>query len=267
MFESTRKMRLLCFLLTTTVLLPSTIAKQERSERMMEAKEYFSGLQLHLAEAIDANDGDKVQRAVMSGADVNGSGKQGVTPLMFALVGHRDKAVVALLKRGADPNARADNGHSGMTLATRLAPTDLTYLRLVLQHGGAPNARGPDRDPILIDLIGQGNNGGIRLLAASGADLNIESRTGRPAIIVAGLIDHWDSVWTLIELGADWNVRKNGQTIAWSAHTSNVRADSPIYPWLAKTVEFLKGKGVHFPPPSPAELRNTGQSDFRTKQR
>jgi len=220
----------------------------------MNANGYFHGAQLRLAQAIESDNADAVNEALNAGAGLDAPGKEGITPLHFALVQKKKRSVTALLERGADPNKRSNNGQNTMTLATRLAPYDSEYLRLALKYGGNPNTLEPDHDPILATMIGQNNPEAIKILSAAKADLNVLDRTRSPAILAAAYMAHWNCVWTLIDLGADWRVAdKGGATLAWIAHQSALNPDSPMYPWLQKVIEFLKSRGITFPPPSPQE--------------
>lgn len=219
----------------------------------------FSGKQVLLVEAIDRDDPAAIRAATASGAVLNQPGRQGVTPLHYALVQKKKAAVAELVRLGADPNLRAENGQNAVTLAARLAPQDLDYLRLVLDHGGDPNTREPNDSPILIRLIAESNIEGIRLLASKRADLNITDRTGDPAVLVAGSIEHWEAAYTLLELGADWRKIRGGRTLAYTSTTSSAAPGSAAYPWLKKTIEFLKSKGVAYPPLTPRQIL-AGQS-------
>jgi ankyrin repeat protein len=116
-----------------------SVTMHKEASAIMEGKVYFKGAQLKLADAILTDRQEAIDQAVSAGALVDGPGAEGVTPCMFALVSQKKSAVEKLLKRGADPNKRAKNEENAVTLAVRLAPQDLDYLELVLQHGGNPD--------------------------------------------------------------------------------------------------------------------------------
>jgi ankyrin repeat protein len=222
---------------------------------IMEAKDYFKGAQLQLGQAILAENLQAIDQALAEGANVNGAQVDGITPLMFALTSKKKSSVEALLKHKADPNQRAKNGENAVSLAMRLAPQDLEFLKVVLQYGGDPNTVQSDQDPVLAEAIGQNDPAAIQALAAAHADLNSRSRTGAPMVILAAYLAHWKCVWALVELGADWKAEDKGVTLAWLAYDSQMKPDSPAYPWLLKTKEFLLSHGVVFPPPSPKKIR------------
>ncbi len=214
----------------------------------MNATDYFSGGQLKLTEAIDTDSAANVAAAVAGGASVSAPGKEKMTPLVYALANRKKKAAGELLRQHADPNQRTANGENGVTIATLLAAKDLDYLKLVLSHDGDPNTRQGNDEPILVILIAQANNPGIKLIAASKGDLNIKDRTGTYAILSAAMIGHWDCVYTLLQAGARWDVQWGpGTTVASLAEKADLGTDSPLYPDKEKTIEFLKERGVKFP--------------------
>ena len=230
-----------------------------KAHNMMDPKRYFEGVQLRLAEAIDKDSKQAIAQAITSGAKVDEAGKEGVTPLMYALVVKKKNSVAELLARSADPNKRAQNGENAVTLSGRLAISDLDYLKIVLRNGGDPNTVEKDDDPILILFIAQGNVDAIRVLAGAKANLDVLDRTKTPAIVHAAYSGNWDCVWALIAAGANWRVTHGSVSLAWLAHTSSWKPDSPMYPWLVKTIEFLKSQGVSFPPPSPQQMKAAQQ--------
>jgi hypothetical protein len=104
-------------------------------------------------------------------------------------------------------------------------------------------------------VIGQNNPEAIKVLAAAHADLNVRDRTGTPAITEAAMILHWNCVWTLIELGADWKADDKGVTVPYLAYTCPFHADSPMYPWLQKAIAYFKKQGVAWPPAGPPKRK------------
>ena len=78
---------------------------------------FTSGAGAALEEAIRANDPSAIARALAGGAVVNAVSKQGVSPLMIAVDAQKLSAVRALLQAGANPNLKAADGRSAVSLA------------------------------------------------------------------------------------------------------------------------------------------------------
>ncbi|MGO1070852.1 ankyrin repeat domain-containing protein [Lysobacter sp. CA199] len=89
-----------------------------------------------LAEAAAAGDAARVRERVAAGAQVDGRGAKGVTPLQWALYHHSLAGMRALLAAGADPKVAA---HDCMTVVHLAAMADdPRYLRALLEHGADP---------------------------------------------------------------------------------------------------------------------------------
>jgi hypothetical protein len=253
-------------MLSVSLLGGQGCAGPQVKNNMADEIKYFEGVQARLEAAILTDRPEVVREAVAAGAELDATGREGVTPVIFAFSRKKKIALEELLRLGADPNIRANNGQSAVTVAARIALTDIDYLKILLSHGGDPDARGPNDEPIGGLLIGQRNNDGLRLLASHGANLNALDRTQTPLILQAALIRYWDTVWTLIELGVNWRVERMGITVPWIVHTGKPSSDSPMLPWWEKTMEFLKNNDVSFPPASPQEvLSRQRQRDTRPR--
>ncbi len=74
-------------------------------------------LNLQLREAAAVDDTEEVQRLLKLGAEVDGSNKFGVTPLMRAVQSGGWETTALLLANGADVNARTTAGCSALTMA------------------------------------------------------------------------------------------------------------------------------------------------------
>lgn len=208
----------------------------------------FTGKDLALQKAIDADSAEQVTAALRAGAGVNAKGAHGVTPLEYA-IGHFKKAAFAeLLRHHANPNQRDDEKDNAVTLAASAFARDPSYLLLVLKAGGDPNTRRPDNDPVLVRFIHDRNLEGIRTMKANGADLDLPDRNNDPMILVAGVVEYWDVVWCLLELGARYNYPES--RYSWPKNFSDPRVtppDSPLYSSKVKVWRFLKEHGVQVP--------------------
>lgn len=128
-----------------------------------------------------------VDRAVKAGANPNGVGLEGTTPLFWALRCENLAGVEALLRLGANPNQKfpGEAGFSPVFAAAGMK--DGAFLKLMLAHGGDPNASIDD-----------------------GGDW-----TALKAALFRGMDENgWDNFEALLDGGADINRPQGGVTIA-----------------------------------------------------
>lgn len=212
--------------------------------------DWFQEKDAALQRAIDADDPAAVETAVQAGANVNAKGLHGVTPLEYAIGHFRKQAYTRLLQLHADMAQRDDEKDNAMTLATQAFAKDKDYLLLALQAGGDPNTRRPDDDPIIMRFVNDRNLDAIRLMKAKGADIEIRGRTNRPLIITAGLMEYWDVVWCLLELGAKFDYNGDPitmQDILRPKPVSPTPHDSPLWPYKVKSWKFMRQHGLALP--------------------
>lgn len=209
----------------------------------------FGAGQQALEAAIVADDRSAVAQALAAGGRIDARDAQKVTPLMLAVDRLKLQAAAELLARGADPNARAADGHSAVTLAVasyRRAPELVFDL---LKAGGDPNARTPGNDPIIKRFANDHDCALMRRMRQAGADVNALTRAGSPLILDAATATDWDTVWCLLELGAKFDYPAGPPEFNLSQLlNSRVPApDSPIYPYKVKVRDFLRAKGLLAP--------------------
>ncbi|MFN7779339.1 MAG: ankyrin repeat domain-containing protein [Betaproteobacteria bacterium] len=203
-----------------------------------------------LEAAIVADDPQAIERALAAGAQVNARGRRNATPLMVAVDRLKPRAVTTLLARGADPNLKADDGTSAVSLAVENYRQAPELMEMLFAAGGNPNMRRPDDDPVIIRFVADHNCDYIRKMKNYGADLDIKTRAGRPLILSTGTAQDWDVVWCLIELGAKYSYDESspGWPLTRTLEGTFPSPDSPIYPYKVKVWEFLKSKGLPVPP-------------------
>jgi ankyrin repeat protein len=126
--------------------------------RPLMAATYFEDQSVReLCEAISRKEMPRFESLLNECSDPNARGKDGVTPLLWALNKRNEEAFRLLLEKGADPNIQVTDtipygvghrrtraylkGDSVTSLAaSRYKPT---YLQAVLQHRGNPNLMNP----------------------------------------------------------------------------------------------------------------------------
>jgi uncharacterized protein len=93
--------------------------------------------ELHYA----ACDGDliKVQKLILSGANVIQKDKLGVTPLHFAAQSQSSQIISLLLDSGAEVDARDDNGNTPLSDAVFYYRSDGSSIQILRRFGADPN--------------------------------------------------------------------------------------------------------------------------------
>ncbi len=227
------------------------------ADTMKPTNQFFdAGPQAALEIAIRTDDVSRIDDALKHGAAVNARGKFDITPLMVAVDAQRLRAVQALLKAGALPNALAKDGNGAVSLAVRsylAQPNGRQILRAILDGGGNPDTRQPDGDPVLMRFVLDRDVADLALMKQLGANLDIRDRGGDPLITKLAMAQDWDMVWAFIELGAeaDYEHGRSRQPLSLALKGDYPARDSPLYPYKRKVWQFLKDKGVEVPPMSP----------------
>ncbi|MDR7194773.1 ankyrin repeat domain-containing protein [Luteimonas terrae] len=168
-----------------------------------------------LAIAAGSGDAETVRRLMRDeGVDPDGVfwGRDGGTPMLaWPIYRGNPEGLRAMLENGADPNAKtrypSNDGivryHSNaMVWAAR--QKDPAYLQILLDHGGDPDTRNPNREALLFESYIHGNQWqNVQLLVERGADVNVQASPGSTILTsYAGRggfrMAHW-----LLEHGAD----------------------------------------------------------------
>lgn len=207
-----------------------------------------------LADAAAAGARERVEALVKSGANVNAVGRDGVTPLLWALSAQNKRGVASLLDFGANPNYVAPSGFSPISLASGFDDPD--FLRSMLAHGGDPNMKSGVGEPILHTAITSERWLNVEILLDNGADINSRSATGMTPALLCAYLDDYEKVAYFLRRGADHTlVANNGSTLANEIDLSRLRPDSERGEWLQRVRSMLMDRGVRFPAPPPAEVR------------
>jgi|GEM_PF-1631517 len=242
---------ILVVILILLAFLSDTSAAGTRESTM---KKYFQGSDAEkmLEQAIRQDSAEGIVKAIKAGADPNTRGLYGVTPLEMAVGDLRKNAVAELLRQGADMNVRDAEGNNAVTWAVVAYKRDPQILDMLLDAGADPNTLLNDDDPIIVWFLAVHDLDAIRYLHGKGADIDARNRSKRPLIIQAGIGDDWDSVWTLLELGAKFDY-PNEPTTWWHifSRPGIISPASTLWPFKVKSWKFLRQH--HQPVPAKLE--------------
>ncbi len=221
-------------------------------------KKYFQGSDAEkmLEQAIRQDSAEGIIRAIKAGANPNTRGLYGVTPLEMAVGDLRKEAVAELLRQGVDMNVRDAEGNNAVTWAVVAYKRDPQILDMLLDAGADPNTLLNDGDPIIVWFLAVHDMDAVRYLHEKGANIDARNRSERPLIIQAGIGEDWDSVWTLLELGAKFDYHYPNVAFTWhdifSKPGMHTTGRSSLWPFKVKSWKFLRQHGQ----PVPARLED-----------
>lgn len=257
-------MRKAAFLTCLFVLFGMLCGCSVHSRRLQE---YFPDPRVRaLVRAVEKEDVKEIDRLVTQGINVNARGKDGMTPLIWAIYHLKKASYRALLEHGADPNLQIQSGrHAGGSVMQAAAGlSDSFYLKLALEHGGNPNLVNPyssyKRTPLFsaIDPFNPHVKENVDMLIKSGANLNTDFNGVTP-LMSAVASGRYDIVYLLLQAGADFHLEQKS-LVAYI----QIRNDDPnnimTTVWKKKVIEFLNAHGVevHIKPHTPMCLQHLG---------
>lgn len=185
-----------------------------------------------------------ISALLAQGVDINHTGKDNMTPLMWAFGARNKIGFRVLLENGANPNIVVRGEGSVLTFTANV--DDPWYLKVALQHGGDPNFYHAGRkQSILIDTVSPGKLSHIKLLLEAGADINETDARGETALMAAASLNQFDIVYYLLQQGADYRISNNwGKTIVDRIERNLIDPNNKLYEWRAKVITFLREQGV-----------------------
>jgi ankyrin repeat protein len=163
----------------------------------------------NLADAAKAGLSKDILRLVGRGANVNAKDNQGKTPLMEATrAGHADTAKL-LLSKGAKPNAQDKYGLTALMEAVSGHGADM--VKLLLDNGADPNKADGAGWTALMRAAWKGDVETVALLITAGADVNAKDAYGKTAFQRAVEMGRCKVASLLLDNGADVNARESDQ--------------------------------------------------------
>jgi len=217
----------------------------------MSAQEYFPDARVaSLADAACSGEAAAVHRLIAAGVDVNGGGKDGITPLAWVVRCGNAAGVNILLKSGANPNHHDRSGATPFLSAVQ--GDDQSILNLLIEAGADLYQIGPSDDPAIVIALNQGVGRGkwqsYYALLAKGIDINrvygpVDRDTpGTTIALHAVMMGRFDKVIELIERG----YRANLGEIAIAMHIHHTDPKSPAWHQKQLLLTLLEKRGVPY---------------------
>ena len=138
----------------------------------------------------------KAKGLMAAGANINASGDAGVTPLIWMIYAHNNRAIKMLLDLGANPNQAWEQGEAPVYMAA--SGGNIQLLKLLLDHGADPTSPAHGKSAMTIAMV-RLHLDCAELLLQRGADINyhhgFQSAIDGPLIVgrfewVIWLLDH-----------------------------------------------------------------------------
>jgi ankyrin repeat protein len=193
-----------------------------------------------LARAVYNRDIKGVKQQLDNGISPNLTGKQGVTPLMLALLVRHKKIFEYLLINGADPNIVQENGDSVMFVAAGTYDSSY-YLDKALKYGGDPNCYSPAENRYCIHkTISMHMNERQSMLVKAGADLNVEDGLGYTPLIESIVLYNLELSYLLLESGANPYIKNKFDKSFFHYLEENRSTGKNIIMWKGRVIEYLK---------------------------
>lgn len=153
-----------------------------------------------LAQAVRQGDAAEIRRQ-LERVQADTPGSRGETLLVEAIRAGQADSVEALLEGGADPNRANARGETAVHAAAFSDNPEM--LRLVLAHGGNPDARNAKTgETALMKALLSPNKTQYAALLDAGADPDLADANGGTPLMVAGRTNNGGAILRLLEKGA-----------------------------------------------------------------
>src|SRR5580693_6717000 len=166
-----------------------------------------------LLDAAEAGDHAAAMRLVSAkGANVNATGADGATAIMYAAANGDLELVRALIKAGADVKLANQLGTSAITEAAIIGNAPI--IAALLKAGADPNFKTPNGETPLMAAARSGKLDAAKTLLAAGADINAKETWGeQSALMWAAAQSQAEMVKFLASSGA--NLNDHGKVNQW----------------------------------------------------
>jgi len=181
-----------------------------------------------LRAAIEKGNITAIDAAKARGVNLNApldAGRGGLTPLMHACCTGRADVVEALIKAGANVNARTSEGRTALMFAAGWG--NAATVKALLDAGARENERADDGMTALMFAAARGEMDCLAALRNAGADINARNKWGQNALMAAAVAGDAAKITALLTAGASPNeVDRDGMTALNLAAASDGGADA-----------------------------------------
>jgi len=182
-----------------------------------------------LIDAAADNDLKRAKAILAEGVDINAAGEAGLTPLIWMIGQHNNKAIHLLLELGANPNKPWQQGEDPVYMAA--SGGNLPLLNMLLDYHGDPNSPAHERSAMMIAMM-QSHFDCAELLVKRGADINFHD--GVVSSIIAPLsVGRFDWVVWMFENGYSHDLLQARRGI------TNIVASSAQAEWKSKALQIV----------------------------
>lgn len=212
------------------------------------ASDYFySSEELALCKAIERGDVVKCQDLIDKNSSiVNSVGKQGVTPLFWAIQIGRFKCFNVLLDNQATATNSTDRAFTVVHISARVH--DPKYLKALIDAGvDVDIGNGPRGRTALGEAAVVGNIKAAKMLVQSGASLDSQDEIGDTPLQLAAAQGNFELVHWLLEVGADPTVPNSMNSTLdemVDAQKYSLSHKSETYQWYLKVRAELVKRGL-----------------------
>jgi len=177
-----------------------TRSKRQRGGAPKSIKRTREDDNMALIQASIRGDTETVAMLLEKGADVNAKNNDGRTALILASENGRTEIVAMLLEKGADVSAKGDYGYTALIWASLMGRTDI--VEMLLEKGADVNAKNNGGRTALHWASHGGPTEIVAKLLDAGADMNAKTTWGMTALMKASDYENTEIVKLLIIKGA-----------------------------------------------------------------
>jgi ankyrin repeat protein len=186
-----------------------------------------------LTKAVKAGDIQAVRALIKQGADVNARSGDGSTPLLWAVDASELDIARVLIAAKARIDVATDLGVTPLLHAARTG--DAAMVDLLLRSGANPSLAHPDGETPLMAASKSGSVAAVRALLARGAKVNDADKfQNETPLMWAAAHGHVDVAGILLEAGADANKQAHATSLATRKNADHPTGGFTALMWAAR---------------------------------